>query len=102
MNVKTRMVPISKVKKISLKGSKLFLPRYSARNLLPDKPKKFVTKMVIKRQKFKAMFTEPKVSFPNDLATKILKIKGTRPTKQRAAPVYKEFFNRCLLNKLFQ
>ena len=97
-NVKTITGPISIVKNISLKGSKLCLPRYSARNLLPDVPKKFVTNTVSTRQKLKATFIEPKISFPNVLATKILKIKGTKPTKQSATPVYMELFNRRLFS----
>ena len=97
-NVNTITGPISMVKNISLKGSKLCLPRYSARNLLPDVPKKFVTNTVSTRQKLKATFIVPRVSFPNIRATRILKMKGTKPTKQSAAPVYKEFLNRCLFS----
>ena len=96
--VKTTTGPISMVKNISLKGSLLCLPRNSARNLLPDVPKKFVTNIVITRQKLIAIFTVPKVSLPNVLATKILKMNGTKPTKQSAAPVYNEFLNKRLFS----
>ena len=69
------------------KCSSLRLPRYSARYLLPALPKKFVMNMVIIRQKLKVILIEPRISLPNDLATKKLKVNGIIPTKPKAKPV---------------
>ena len=64
------------------------LPLNSAKNLLPLVPKKFVTIIVIMRQKLIVIFIEPSTSLPKNRAIKKLKLKGTRPTKKSARPVY--------------
>tara|TARA_Y100001935_G_scaffold113536_1_gene94144 strand:- start:134 stop:271 length:138 start_codon:yes stop_codon:yes gene_type:complete len=43
--------------------------------------------MVIIRQKLKVILIEPRISLPNDLATKKLKVNGIIPTKPKAKPV---------------
>ena len=54
---------------------------------MPELPKKFVTKMVVIRQKLRAIFIEPKVSLPKVLATKKLNANGMMPTKASDRPV---------------
>lgn len=72
----------------------LLRPRNSARNLVPEVPKKFVIKVVINKQKLSDTFIEPSVSFPKVLAIKKLKTNGTKPTKASAIPVKNEFLIR--------
>tara|TARA_Y100000996_G_scaffold14510_1_gene11231 strand:+ start:304 stop:651 length:348 start_codon:yes stop_codon:yes gene_type:complete len=74
-----------------LKCSNFLLPRYSAKNLVPAVPKKFVTKIVIIRQKLIETFMEPSVSLPNVLAIKKLNANGMIPTNASASPVWSEF-----------
>ena len=74
------------------------LPRYSAKNLVPEVPKKFVTKIVIIRQKLIETFIVPSVSLPNVLAIKKLNANGITPTNARASPVWSEFCNKRLLS----
>ena len=74
-----------------LKCSNFLLPRYSAKNLVPAVPKKFVTKIVIIRQKLIETFMEPRVSLPNVLAIKKLNANGMIPTNASARPVWSEF-----------
>ena len=75
--------------KTILKCSNLLLPRYSAKNLVPEVPKKFVTKIVIIRQKLIETFIVPSVSLPNVLAIK--KLNGRyfsgRPLMPEFSPV---------------
>ena len=84
--------------KMILKCSNLLLPRYSAKNLVPEVPKKFVTKIVIIRQKLIETFIVPSVSLPNVLAIKKLNANGITPTNARASPVWSEFCTRRLLS----
>ena len=78
---------------------KTFSPPYSAKNLLADVPKKFVTKVVIIREKLNNMLMEPRTSLPKVRATRKLNINGTIPINDRAKPVYSEFFTIRFLNK---
>ena len=79
--------PNREKRKTILNGSSSLRPRYSERNLLLVVPKKFVTKRVISKQKLSDILISPNNSLPKYLATKILKTKGTMPTKNRAIPV---------------
>ena len=90
--------PIKTNFKTILKFSKFLLPRYSAKNLVPEVPKKFVTKIVIIRQKLIETFIVPSVSLPNVLAIKKLNANGITPTNARASPVWSEFCTRRLLS----
>ena len=90
--------PIKTNFKTILKCSNLLLPRYSAKNLVPEVPKKFVTKIVIIRQKLIETFIVPSVSLPNVLAIKKLNANGITPTNARASPVWSEFCIRRLLS----
>ena len=76
-----------------------FLPLYSARYLFPALPKKFVIKIVIIKQKLIVILIDPRVSAPKVRPTKKLKIKGVRPIKINASPVYKEFLTSRVLKK---
>ena len=73
--------------KVNIKCLKLFRPLYSAKNLLADVPKKFVTKVVIIREKLNNMLMEPRTSLPKVRATRKLNINGTIPINDRAKPV---------------
>ena len=79
--------PNREKRKTILNGSSSFRPRYSERNLLLVVLKKYVTKRVISKQKLGDILISPNNSLPKYLATKILKTKGTMPTKNRAIPV---------------
>ena len=90
--------PIKTNFKTILKCSNFLLPRYSAKNLVPEVPKRFVTKIVIIRQKLIETFIVPSVSLPNVLAIKKLNANGITPTNARASPVWSEFCTRRLLS----
>ena len=79
--------PMIIILKTKVNCFRFLLPRYSARYLFPELPKKFVTKMVIMRQKLRAIFIEPRVSLPKVLATKKLNANGMIPTKASDRPV---------------
>ena len=94
MKVSTNNGPRKVTFRIILKSSNFLLPRHSARNFVPEVPKKFVTKVVINKQKLRETFIEPSVSFPKVLAIKKLNANGTKPTNARAIPVKNEFLIR--------
>jgi len=79
--------PKREIRITKLNGSSSLRPQYSERNLLLVVPKKFVTKRVISKQKLSDTFISPNNSLPKYLATIMLNINGTVPTKNRAMPV---------------
>ena len=79
--------PKREIRTTKLNGSSSFRPRYSERNLLLVVPKKFVTKRVMSKQKLSDTLISPNKSLPKYLATIMLKINGTVPTKNSAMPV---------------
>ena len=66
---------------------KFWDPLYSAKNLLPELPKKFVIKIVIINEKLIEILTEPKTSSPKFFATRKLNRNGTSPTITSAIAV---------------
>ena len=82
-----------------IKFFKFSLPLNSARNLLPALPKKFDIKIVIIKQKFIVTLISPSIFAPNVLPTRKLNVKGIKPMKINASPVYSEFFTNRRFNK---
>ena len=85
--VKMIIGPINMILKTKVNCSRFLRPRYSARYLFPELPKKFVTKIVIIRQKLREILIVPNISLPKVLATKKLNANGIMPTKASARPV---------------
>ena len=85
--IKVPIDPKKIILNVYIKLLLFFLPRYSASSLFPELPKKFVIKMVIKRQKLIVTLISPRVFGPKNRATRKLNIEGVNPMKSKDIPV---------------